>query len=409
LAFVSHGALWILDGDSQTLHAVPLPKGVVPLSPTFSPDGRWLAFTTGLAPLMQASLWLMPADGTVARKVTGIVLGDGFGWSPHADLYAVATGPLSKRAPFDQPTTVRLVSPNGRTRTLATAPAIVGAAWSPDGSSLAVSTINHDFVSTLSSYVISTGKQTMWPAAGGARDFVVPAGWWSQWGVVYTVIDNGAVPDGEGSFEDASLYVIANPDAAPQYLGKTLTNDSDGAPSGTPSGDFSFVSDSAGFPRTPWNGKQVVVCLGSSHACAPVPAPAGDVTEDPTWNPANSELAYVAALEMTTSEFLPSLVESWYGAHSLELFDVATAGTSSASAPGATVPVWANNGSNLLYEADDGLWLMTSGKPVEVASPLFAQASPASYYGEIDWAQQFGWSVGATTTAPCYVVCDPQL
>jgi hypothetical protein len=418
LAFVSRGRLWVMDGKARTVREVSLPEGLVPLAPTFSPDGRWLAFTTGAAPLMQASLWVAPANGSEAHRVKGIVVGDAFGWSPRADLYAVATGPLSRRAPFGQPTTVRLVSPTGVVRVLAEAPAIVGAAWSPDGSELAVSTMDHDFVSTLSSYVVSTGRRTTWTGASDGRQrFVVPAGWWRSWGVVYTVIGNGSVPDGEGSFEDSSLYADSSPGAKPRFLGQTLTNDSDGAVTGTRSGDIAFVDDSASFPRVPWSGKQVVVCLASTRSCHSVPAPAQNVTEDPAWNPAGTELAYVAAPQLTTSEFLPSVVARWYDAHSLELYDVgAGAAAPGVSAPGATVPLWSAGGSHLLYAAGDGLWLTTSsGSPVEVASPLFApsslttSSSPLSYYGEIDWAQQFGWSAAAGTTAPCYVVCDPSI
>ncbi len=86
-------------------------------------------------------------------------MGNAFGWSPHADLYAVAAGPVSTRAPFEQPTTVRLVSPGGAVRTVVSAPGIVGAACSPTGASLAVSTMNHRFVPSLVSYSVATGKR----------------------------------------------------------------------------------------------------------------------------------------------------------------------------------------------------------------------------------------------------------
>ena len=57
------------------------------------------------------------------------------------------------------------------------------------------------------------------------------------------MIDKGAVPDGEGGFEDAAVYSLASPDAAPHFLGETLTNDSDGAPFATATGLLAFVSD----------------------------------------------------------------------------------------------------------------------------------------------------------------------
>ncbi len=141
LAFVSHNALWVLDGDTHALRHVVLPKGVVPNSPTFSLDGRWLAFVTGTETSGHGTLWIARANGTHAHREAGLAVADAFGWSPHTDLYAVAAGPISTRVPFGQPMTVRLVSPTGPVRTVVTAPAIVGAAWSPNGTSLAVSTV----------------------------------------------------------------------------------------------------------------------------------------------------------------------------------------------------------------------------------------------------------------------------
>ena len=416
LAFVSRSALWVLDGETQSLHHVALPEGVVPISPTFSPDGRWLAFVTGSTSLMRGSLWMARSDGTGAHRVAGLILGDAFGWSPHSDLYAVAAGPPSPRVPFGQPTTVRLVSPSGSSYTIATAPAVVGVAWSPDGASLAVSTLSHNFVPSLVSYTVDGGRSTVWTADPGSRQyFVVPAGWWNGWGIVYSVIDNGAVPDGEGSFEDAALYSLAGPDATPHLLGQTLTNDSDGPPSATNAGLLAFVSDAGQDPRTPWNGKQVQVCSPRSLSCSAVPAPVGDVTEDPVWSPSGTMLAYVAAPSLKTDEFLPAAVSSWYGSHLLEVYNPDTRSASRVeAAPGATVPMWSAIGNGLVYVASNGLWLLPSpaARPIEVASPLFAQETSSlsgpgipSYYGEIDWSQQFGWSKGAPQTQ-CYVVCD---
>ncbi len=409
LAFVSRNALWVLDGQTRSLRHVVLPKGLVPLSPTFSPDGRWLAFVTGTTDPPKGTLWIARSDGSDAYRVAGLDVGDAFGWSPHADLYAVATGPVSTRAPFGQPTTVRLASPSGSVRTVVTAPAVVGAAWSPTGGSLAVSTMSHSFVPSLVSFTVATGQRVAWAGAPDTPgDFLVPAGWWNGWGVVYTVVDNGSVPEGEGGFEDAALYSLAAPHATPRLLGETVTNDSDGPPSATSTGLLTFVSDAGQDPRTPWNGKQVEVCAAASHSCSAVPAPAGDVTEDPVWSTSGSMLAYVAAPEENTDEFFYAAVSSWYGSHVLELYNPSTRSASRVEgAPGATVPTWSSSGQSVLYIAHDGLWLLPTptGLPVEVSSPLFASPSPPSFYGEIDWGQQFGWSGGSPLTQ-CYVDCN---
>jgi dipeptidyl aminopeptidase/acylaminoacyl peptidase len=419
LAFVSRNALWVLDGETHHLRQVILPNGLTPVSPTFSPDGRWLAFVTG-SRSVHGSLWIAHSDGTDAHRTAGLVLGEAFGWNPHSDLYAVAAGPLSTRAPFGQPTNVRLVSPSGRSRIVASAPAIVGAVWSPTGTSLAVSTLNNQFVPSLTSYTVAEDSPTAWNPDPDQRPFfVVPAGWWNGWGVVYTVIDNGAVPDGEGGFENAALYSLSGPDATPHLLGETLTNDSDGPPSATSAGLLTFVSAiGQADPRAPWYGKQVEVCSSSTLSCSAAPLPPGDVTDDPVWSPSGSTLAYVAAPSENTMEFLAPAVSSWYASHVLQLYNPESASAAPVeTATGATVPIWSGNGKGLLYVANNGLWLLPypTAQPTEVASPLFGQAtSPLSgpgipsYYGEIDWSQQFGWSRAALQTQ-CYVDCNTAL
>jgi hypothetical protein len=412
LAFVSQETLWVLDGTGKPLQQVRLPAGVVPLEPSFSPDGKWLAFVTGSTSLARGSLWMSAADGLDPHRIAGLVIGNAFGWDPRADLYAVATGPISRRAPFGQPTTVRLVSPDGSWRTVADAPAIVGAAWSPDGSALAVSTESHAFTPSLTSYDVRTGRPTGWRGVPHARgDFVVPTGWWSGQGIGYTVIAYGAVPDGEGSFSDAPLFAVSSSVTAPRFLGETLTNDSPGEPTATVRGELAFVNDT-GFPRAIWDGKQVEVCAPGASTCSAVPAPAGDVTEDPVWSASGGTLAYVAGPDLGSDGYYsPANISAWYDAHTLLLHQPSTGiGTDVTAAHGATVPEWSETGRSLLYVADDGLWLLRSvdAAPVEIAHPLYSSGPVPSYYGEVDWAQQFSWSVGAGT-APCYVVCNPSM
>jgi len=412
LAFVSRNTLWVLDGNAQTLHQVELPKGLTPTTPSFSHDGRWLAFVTGTAPQTSTSLWIANSNGTHAHRVAGLVVGDSFGWSPHSDLYAVAAGPISTRFPYFQPTTVRLVSPSGANRTLTTAPAIVGAAWSPNGMSLAVSTMSHNDISSLDSYTVAGNRPTVWAAPTAVGDWLVPAGWWNGWGIVYTLIDNGMVPSGEGSFNNSALYFLSGPNSAPRLLGETLSNDSDGAPTATASGILAFVSSTAAFPRSPMDGKQVQVCTSPSNPCIAAPTPAGDVSLDPSWSPSGSVLAYVTGSSSPGGYAGGPPVSAWYDSHTLHAYDPSN-GTASEIAPaqGATSPVWSSKGKGLLYVSDNGLSLLPNmtARPEEISSPLFAQSDLLdSYYGEVDWSQQFGWSAGVAVTQ-CYVACNPQL
>ena len=153
------------------------------------------------------------------------------------------------------------------------------------------------------------------------------------------------------------------------------------------------------------------MCSSGSLTCSAVPSPAGDVTEDPVWSPSGSMLAYIAAPSLNSSGFLTSAVSSWYDSHALGLYDPdAQSASRGGSAPGATVPIWSSDSKSLLYVAHDALWLLPTlaSQPVEVSSPLYAQSTPPSFYGEIDWSQQFSWSRGSVPSQ-CYVVCNPQL
>jgi Tol biopolymer transport system component len=129
LAFVSRGALWVLDGATMTLRLVAAPE-MRPANPVFSSDGRWLAFAAIRRPPVPAALastvWLAHGDGSGVHPI-GPGLGLSGGWSPAADVLAVTAG-----------NTIRLISPSGQARTLARAPGLDSAAWSPDGSALAV-------------------------------------------------------------------------------------------------------------------------------------------------------------------------------------------------------------------------------------------------------------------------------
>jgi hypothetical protein len=149
------------------------------------------------------------------------------------------------------------------------------------------------------------------------------------------------------------------------------------------------------------------VYVAATGACAPAPAQAQDVTLDPACSPSGSTLAYATAPQDSTNEFLPGQVAQWYSEHSLALYTPRAGTTSSTTDPGASIPLWASNGSDLVYESNDALWLTTpSTSPVRIAGPLFARTDPPSYYGEMDWAQQFGWSNGGRALSQCYVACD---
>ena len=111
LAFISRGSLWVLDGAAGSLRKVasrsytaqpegnidsggiPAHTALVPGSPTFSRDGRWLAYLVPHAAGDGAfsQLWIAHGDGTEAHLVRRLAVDELVGWSPTADVLAVTT------------------------------------------------------------------------------------------------------------------------------------------------------------------------------------------------------------------------------------------------------------------------------------------------------------------------------
>jgi hypothetical protein len=68
------------------------------------------------------------------------------------------------------------------------------------------------------------------------------------------------------------------------------------------------------------------------------------------------------------------------------------------SAPaGSLLAVPSAQGNAMVVVAEDDLWLINSdGAPAtRVAGPLYSTIGPSGFYGEVDWAGTFAWSLGA--------------
>ena len=105
-------------------------------------------------------------------------------------------------------------------------------------------------------------------------------------------------------------------------------------------------------------------------------------------------LGLIEAPSLGFEVFDQQAVEHWSVEHSLWI--VHAGGGQPAQvvgASGASDPVWAVNGKSLLYEADDGLWIVPAlgERPVEIASPLFPANHWPNYYAQVHWSGQFDW------------------
>jgi Tol biopolymer transport system component len=409
LAFVSRRTLWVLDGSRGSVRRLPSLPGFYPLQPLFSPDGRWLAYlqtTARPSDVPDASpswvatgdqLWLARADGSGARRVRSVRDVVLLGWSPTRDVLAVASGPLSRSAPYGVQTSLRLVSPDGSSRVLVRAPSVKNAVWSPAGDSLAVFTENGALVETLAVYRLAGGTPTLWlrfrphdRLAGMSQIVIDAAGWWPGLGIGFWVFGNGMIHGNDA----APLAVVAAPAARPRLLARTLSDGTTRVIAAGPRGRLAIVADVANGGRVVWQAKQVELC-GRAGPCTRIVRSNATVTVDPVWSPDGRTLAFVEAPNLSFAGWPQTLLHRWYGAHRLRLYDAATGRVAAVAAGrGATVPQWSEDGRSLLYVANDELWLLPSltGKPVEIAAPLFARERWPAYYGQVAWTAQFAWT-----------------
>jgi hypothetical protein len=217
LAFVSRGAAWLLDGSRGALRRLPAPAGYVASSPSFSRDGRWLAYLLSRRPSSDSAgtfeLWLARGDGSAAHQVRGLDVDQLVGWSTAADLLAVTVG-SSTHVPYRLPTGLDAVSPTSRVNVLyavtsatsARVGAIWSAVWSPAGNAVAVSTNGPAGTSIRAIPLARPAPARTWlsipsdrslPAicSGCTPDGVIAnlAGWWPTWGIAFWIYSSGAV------------------------------------------------------------------------------------------------------------------------------------------------------------------------------------------------------------------------
>ncbi len=397
LAFVSHGELWVLDGSNGSLRQVDT-IGADAVDPTFSADGKWLAFLVEpYASALNAppsQLWIARSNGTDAHLVKQMGEASELAWSPTSDVLAAVETPTNTAVPATAanapPSSIWLVSPTGDAHMLAGSSHATNFVWSPDGREIAFAG-SYQFGSL---DVVSAGGGTplVWfqapynPTYPDSYNPTIPTEWLSGGGILFWID-----PDDSVSIEadGLTLYEIRSPGGQAITVGATLT--SAGSLTADVNGHFAIVS---GGNRYAWQTKEVEICADSSATCRRVPAPTSDVTLDPSWSPNGSALAFIEAPSLSFGAIDQQAVENWSAKHSLWIVHVGGGQPAQVEgASGASAPVWAADGQSLLYEANDGLWLVPAlaEHPVEIASPLFPADQWPSYYAQVDWTGQFDW------------------
>ena len=416
LAFISRGALWVLDGDTKSLQRISLPAGFTAASPTFSLDGRWLAYTTSRSTNsgQTTQVWMAASNGAHAHELTGLLDPDLVGWNPSSDQIAVISAtPLTTRFgnTLDEASRLWSIAPNGHRHLLMMASSIEGAAWSPNGRQIAVSTDTFPWAtdvttwsSTLSVYPASGGAASVWfhvsnttYFGGEDGNFILPVQWIPKWGIAFWTIGDGATP-GDGSIQDGGgldLFASSGAGESPHLLGSVLSNGTVQAVATTSGGELAItVADGA---KPMWIDQSVESCSQATYQCTPVKKAARTISLDPAWSADGSTLVYEVGKASQNQGFSQRYVSNWYDSLQLWLYRPTTkASIMVPSARGAVVPAWSKTGDNLLYVADDGIWLWKNlkGTPVEVAGPLLPTTDWNAFYGQIDWSNQFAWSHG---------------
>jgi dipeptidyl aminopeptidase/acylaminoacyl peptidase len=403
LAFISGSKLWLLDGRTRRVHALPTPGGgFTPFRPLFSADGKWLAYPeerhNPVTDEDYARLWIADADGTDPHVVPGLEVGSLFGWSPTADVLAVSAGPQRTKQPCPcfSPTTLRIVATDGSSRELAHAGSVNGAVWSPDGRQIAVAALDFNRA-RLVSYPLDGSPSRVWLSRRGPERLngmdsivVTTVGWWRHVGVGIWVFGDGAVRN----LDATPLDAVAAPGAQPRLLGQTLSDAITDAVAANANGDLAIVTDHGG-GRAAWQGKVLAVCETGSHVCRVLPHRRGTVTLDPAWSPDGRTLAYVEAPDVRNGPWTQRRLAAWFAAHHVVLYNRMTERVSPlAAAHGATAITWSRDGRSLLYVRGNALWLLPTltGKPTQIAEPLFPPSNWPQYFGQVGWSTQFAWA-----------------
>jgi len=273
------------------------------------------------------------------------------------------------------------------------------AAWSPDGGryvffsgSLGSTTKASTGTQRLEVASSLNGKRTTWYT--GKVSF-------TQSGAQgYFLLDAVVLPAREGILfqfdpdqsadlpaDGLELYELRAPGARPKQIGLTV-----GLPIAIgANGTFAITN---GGNRYAWLTKSVETCSAASALCTPVPTAHGELSFDPAWSPNGKQLAFVEAPTISATNFFQATVKRWYASHSLWILQRArTTPDEIKGSGGASSPTWSANGKSVMYVANDALWLLPtlSSKPVRIASPLLTPNNWQSFFGEINWTDQFAW------------------
>jgi WD40 repeat protein len=141
--------------DAKSKQFLPFLPGVAAFSPTFSRDGRWVAYTV----FPDHALWRSRTDGTDPLQLT----------FPPAQVFYPAISPDGTHAVYSTSAGATcLISMDGGTPQTLVETDSRGARWSPDGSRLVLIDSSNPAHSNIQLFDLRTGKRSVVP---GSQDF----------------------------------------------------------------------------------------------------------------------------------------------------------------------------------------------------------------------------------------------
>jgi dipeptidyl aminopeptidase/acylaminoacyl peptidase len=352
----------------------------------WSHDGNWLAVqvrrTKHGKPVGPPVVWLVNPTGTAIRRLSPAgYKPSSVSWSPTGDQLAmVLTRHHRDRA--------EVVNVFAHRTTVAKAKRIAGVAWSPKGTSLALSRNafkHHRWTSRLQT-VASTGGHAH--LVKRAKNTVLKvAGWWPDGRGVLAWNDfNGSaslaadgLPLVEFAVKSGHRRVLSK--SVLQYQGWLST-----------SKRLNRVAFIAGGNRRLTSGhKHVVVC--TTKRCHSIAQPRKRVTFDPAYSAAG-RLAVVRDRALrATHGFGPKFAAAVANSGTIDVVGKHGVAAVKGAGAGATQPVWGRDGS-LMFVRKGSLWLIAPGssKAVRLFGPL---QLPSDYFGFVPWLASFAWSGAA--------------
>lgn len=258
LAFLWSGRSYLLDGDRGALHALP---GTAATAPTWSADGRWLAYLASNGGTTGSALWVVRKDGGNAHTIAGLpAAAHSYAWSSRGHTLDVT---LDKRTAAN----LWFADPTGQAGPHPVASRV--GLLSPDGATLAFTALLSYKDPTQRSEVLYTV-----PVSGGrpvrrltARySGIILLGWWPDGkGLLYRLDPQFSA---SMAADGLPLYTLRL-GAAPRALPVTLGYPEYMAPS--PSGRRVLLV--AGGDRENWNNKSLRICAIETAACHALPKP----------------------------------------------------------------------------------------------------------------------------------------